>query len=632
MFLLSTRAGGLGLNLQQADTVIIFDSDWNPHQDLQAQDRAHRIGQKNEVRVLRLMTVNSVEEKILAAARYKLNVDAKVIQAGMFDSKSTGVERKQFLQSILTQETNSNEDDPEVPDDETVNQMIARSEEEYELFQRMDIERRRIEATGQNRKPRLMEESELPAWLLKDDADLQALRDEANALLAKAPGPRQRKEVDYSDQLTEREFLKACEEGGNLDEISDKKKVRKANRKSKSKFDDSLNDDNDPNDESLNNDPNDDTNAGAGATTTTGSDSKSKQKRKRGRPSAAAASSGRKSTAAGGHLDEKQFSKLLIKMKVLIKFVLQYKDSDGRVLSEPFLQLPTRRELPDYYEIIKKPIDLKRIQQRIKDGKYHSLDELHADFDLMCKNTQEYNIEGSLIYEDSVVLHSVFKTLRARIENDPDPESSGEESGGGGGGDESDENDMSTTKSKNKRARLEKNSSSTSELINTSSTKAEKKAAAAAAAANKNSGKQRREDNDNDNEEEDEANDEENEVDEEDDDEDEEEVEINFEMNDDDDEANVLSSKNRKKTKETNGSSKRENAPESLISSKTENGEALNGKTNDKKKTVNGNGNRAVHESENGESEENEDDPDGEVSANSSSLNENNDINQNDKN
>merc|ERR1712241_1056959 len=55
IFLLSTRAGGLGLNLQPADTVIIFDSDWNPHQDLQAQDRAHRIGQRNEVRVLRLM-------------------------------------------------------------------------------------------------------------------------------------------------------------------------------------------------------------------------------------------------------------------------------------------------------------------------------------------------------------------------------------------------------------------------------------------------------------------------------------------------------------------------------------------------------------------------------------------------
>lgn len=56
LFLLSTRAGGLGLNLQTADTVVIFDSDWNPHQDLQAQDRAHRIGQKKEVRVLRLIT------------------------------------------------------------------------------------------------------------------------------------------------------------------------------------------------------------------------------------------------------------------------------------------------------------------------------------------------------------------------------------------------------------------------------------------------------------------------------------------------------------------------------------------------------------------------------------------------
>lgn len=78
-------------------------------QDLQAQDRAHRIGQKNEVRVLRLMTVNSVEERIQAAARYKLNVDSKVIQAGMFDNKSTNIERKQFLQALLTQEVDEDE-------------------------------------------------------------------------------------------------------------------------------------------------------------------------------------------------------------------------------------------------------------------------------------------------------------------------------------------------------------------------------------------------------------------------------------------------------------------------------------------------------------------------------------------
>ena len=76
----------------------------SPSQDLQAQDRAHRIGQQNEVRVLRLCTVNSVEEKILAAAKYKLNVDQKVIQAGMFDQKSSSHERRAFLQAILEHE------------------------------------------------------------------------------------------------------------------------------------------------------------------------------------------------------------------------------------------------------------------------------------------------------------------------------------------------------------------------------------------------------------------------------------------------------------------------------------------------------------------------------------------------
>ena len=120
IFVLSTRAGGLGLNLQTADTVIIFDSDWNPHQDMQAQDRAHRIGQKNEVRVLRFVTCNSVEERILAAATHKLNVDAKVIQAGKFDNKSSGAERRQMLMDIIAQEGMDEEED-EIPDDETIN-------------------------------------------------------------------------------------------------------------------------------------------------------------------------------------------------------------------------------------------------------------------------------------------------------------------------------------------------------------------------------------------------------------------------------------------------------------------------------------------------------------------------------
>uniref|UniRef100_A0A182X6B5 Chromodomain-helicase-DNA-binding protein 1 n=1 Tax=Anopheles quadriannulatus TaxID=34691 RepID=A0A182X6B5_ANOQN len=79
-FLLSTRAGGLGINLATADTVIIFDSDWNPQNDLQAQARAHRIGQKNQVNIYRLVTAHSVEENIVERAKQKMVLDHLVIQ------------------------------------------------------------------------------------------------------------------------------------------------------------------------------------------------------------------------------------------------------------------------------------------------------------------------------------------------------------------------------------------------------------------------------------------------------------------------------------------------------------------------------------------------------------------------
>ncbi|XP_066211753.1 chromodomain-helicase-DNA-binding protein 2 isoform X1 [Saccopteryx leptura] len=79
-FLLSTRAGGLGINLASADTVVIFDSDWNPQNDLQAQARAHRIGQKKQVNIYRLVTKGTVEEEIIERAKKKMVLDHLVIQ------------------------------------------------------------------------------------------------------------------------------------------------------------------------------------------------------------------------------------------------------------------------------------------------------------------------------------------------------------------------------------------------------------------------------------------------------------------------------------------------------------------------------------------------------------------------
>ncbi|XP_076634848.1 ATP-dependent helicase brm [Colletes latitarsis] len=369
LFLLSTRAGGLGLNLQAADTVIIFDSDWNPHQDLQAQDRAHRIGQKNEVRVLRLMTVNSVEERILAAARYKLNMDEKVIQAGMFDQKSTGSERQQFLQSILHQDDAEDEEENEVPDDETVNQMIARTEGEFEIFQKLDLERRREEAKlGPNRKSRLLEEAELPDWLVKDDDEVERWTYEEDEDRFLGRGSRQRKEVDYTDSLTEKEWLKAIDDDGaeyEEEEEDDKKKKKTRKRKKKGEEDD-----------------------------------EPMPKKRRG---------------GGSSIDPK----IKRAMKKLLMVVVNYTDSsDGRLLSEPFMKLPSRRELPDYYEIIKKPLTINKLLQKIEEGKYADFDDLEKDFMQLCKNAQIYNEEASLIHEDSIVLQSVFTNARQRIEEE----------------------------------------------------------------------------------------------------------------------------------------------------------------------------------------------------------------------
>ncbi|XP_030048100.1 SWI/SNF-related matrix-associated actin-dependent regulator of chromatin subfamily A member 5 [Microcaecilia unicolor] len=83
IFMLSTRAGGLGINLATADVVILYDSDWNPQVDLQAMDRAHRIGQTKTVRVFRFITDNTVEERIVERAEMKLRLDSIVIQQAM---------------------------------------------------------------------------------------------------------------------------------------------------------------------------------------------------------------------------------------------------------------------------------------------------------------------------------------------------------------------------------------------------------------------------------------------------------------------------------------------------------------------------------------------------------------------
>lgn len=143
LFLLSTRAGGQGINLTAADTVVLFDSDWNPQQDLQAMDRAHRIGQTRPVIVYRLATRGTVEETLLSKADGKRKLEKLVIQKGKFKSllsanqglSSTDAEE---LKGVLANEDFEKYDVPDMDGTSTVLSesdlkiLTDRSEKAYE--------------------------------------------------------------------------------------------------------------------------------------------------------------------------------------------------------------------------------------------------------------------------------------------------------------------------------------------------------------------------------------------------------------------------------------------------------------------------------------------------------------------
>ena len=101
VFLLTTRAGGLGINLTSADIVVLYDSDWNPQADLQAMDRAHRIGQTKQVVVYRFVTENAIEEKVLERAAQKLRLDQLVIQQGRAQIAAKAAANKDELLNMI---------------------------------------------------------------------------------------------------------------------------------------------------------------------------------------------------------------------------------------------------------------------------------------------------------------------------------------------------------------------------------------------------------------------------------------------------------------------------------------------------------------------------------------------------
>lgn len=358
IFLLSTRAGGLGLNLQTADTVIIYDSDWNPHQDLQAQDRAHRIGQKKEVRILRLITSKSVEEAILARAQYKLDLDGKVIQAGKFDQKTTDREREDLLRTLLGGESDSEEEkerEGEMEDGE-LNEIIARDEEELVLFNKMDAERRMQEEQdhvargGTLPYHRLIQESELPPIFIQSEVAPVAPVEYTGR------GARQRKEIVYEDPAAEDMFAETTE--------NDVKDFMVREKRKQEQLKEAISDDEEGIDLV---DPTFDPVEGIGAD--------------------------------------------IMRIYKAVVDVVDHSDGYPRQRCELYMDLPDRQLYEDYYSLIANPISLHVIKKKIQHNGYANLEEAKTDFMTLCQNAKEYNTPESQVYQDAIVLQQVFEEV-----------------------------------------------------------------------------------------------------------------------------------------------------------------------------------------------------------------------------
>lgn len=420
MFLLSTRAGGLGLNLQTADTVIIYDSDWNPHQDLQAQDRAHRIGQKNEVRILRLISSNSVEEKILERAKFKLDMDGKVIQAGRFDNKSSETDRDAMLRVMLETAEAAESLEQEEMDDEDLNLILARSDAELQIFRQMDELRAKDmtygNAPGSKRVPRLMQESELPEIYMSDG---NPISDEPEEI--KGRGARERTRVKYDDGLTEEQWLNAVDDDEDSPEAAAARKQARKDRRENNRLKragqlpGSI--ENSPagsreSTEEPELEPTPKKSRGRKADKRKAEDLEDEPpaKRKRGVPgrpkgsTAAVNGDSRYRRVLQGSL-RSVYDSLMLLESTSDSEPDDYDDDEGRrLIIGPFVNLPPKKEFPDYYMIIKEPISMKMIEKKIKKEEYSGLGDLRRDMQVLCKNAKQYNEDGSLIYVDAVAI------------------------------------------------------------------------------------------------------------------------------------------------------------------------------------------------------------------------------------
>lgn len=188
-FILSTRSGGVGVNLTGADTVIFYDSDWNPTMDAQAQDRCHRIGQTRDVHIYRLVSEKTIEENILKKANQKRLLGDLAIEGGNF---TTAYFKSSTIQDLFTVDTN--EEDPSARLAEVVERDRERRDQ---LHQNLQASTSTEEPSGSNGSKASVGILESALATAEDDQDVEA------AKMAKDEEAAELNEFDENIPITE---------------------------------------------------------------------------------------------------------------------------------------------------------------------------------------------------------------------------------------------------------------------------------------------------------------------------------------------------------------------------------------------------------------------------------------------
>ena len=350
-------------------------------------DRAHRIGQRSDVSVFRLVTNSPVEEKILSRATEKLNMSELVVEAGKFDKSSVetdnSLERRQMMEVLLNDfdaavpqvksseptesemEPATDADDDAVSqgsstDDENLNELLSNNEADFDLYTSMDHN------PAYHSAGLFTKEEEIPDWIKYPHGRAQ----DGAAMQTDFGGPRKRKDVSYDDGLTEKQFVRMMDKQYDAELAETSAKKRKTPKMK-----------------------------GDGG----------------GTPPRAAQS---EASGPPGTMTEWTFRKLISTTKTVIAL----KDpTTKRRLSEIFLEKPCNQTYPDYYEIIERPIAINDILRKCRGHLYSDVQEFRDDWKLLFANALKFNGEDSWVAADAKALEKELERVMKKSGFDEPP-------------------------------------------------------------------------------------------------------------------------------------------------------------------------------------------------------------------